>query len=267
MIEHQAVRSGDPSSDAPRTDLDFSLADKVAVVTGGASGIGAAIAAAYVAKGAAVALLDLSEPAAREQAEKLGQRAAAYPCDVTEPASVDNAVDQVVQQLGRIDVLVNSAGVVMLAPAEELSLEAWNGTIAVNLTGVFLMCQRVGRVMLEQGRGVIINLASQAATVALTDHAAYCASKFGLLGLTKVLASEWAGRGVRANTISPTVVLTDLGRKAWDNPKGDALKQQIPTGRFAYPEEIAASAVYLASDAAAMVNGADLLVDGGYTVR
>jgi NAD(P)-dependent dehydrogenase (short-subunit alcohol dehydrogenase family) len=121
--------------------------------------------------------------------------------------------------------------------------------------------------MLEQRSGKIISLASQAATVALSGHAAYCASKFGLVGLTKVLAAEWAGRGVTANTISPTVVLTDLGRQAWTGEKGERLKAQIPTGRFAYPGEIAAAAVYLASPAADMVNGADLLVDGGYTIQ
>jgi NAD(P)-dependent dehydrogenase (short-subunit alcohol dehydrogenase family) len=129
------------------------------------------------------------------------------------------------------------------------------------------MCQAVGRHMLANGGGRIINLASQAATVALDQHAAYCASKFAVVGLSKVLASEWAGRGVTVNTVSPTVVLTDLGRKAWEGEKGDALKAQIPTGRFAYPEEIAATALFLASDSAAMVNGADILVDGGYTVR
>jgi NAD(P)-dependent dehydrogenase (short-subunit alcohol dehydrogenase family) len=192
---------------------------------------------------------------------------AAFACDVTDQASVVAAVDQVMQLHGRIDVLVNSAGVVHLAPAEELSLSAWNTTLAVNLTGAFLLSQTVGRIMLEQRRGKVINLASQAASVALLAHAAYCASKFGLVGLTKVLASEWAGRGVTANTISPTVVLTDLGRKAWEGPKGDRLKEEIPTGRFAYPEEIAAAAVFLASDAADMINGADLLVDGGYTIR
>jgi NAD(P)-dependent dehydrogenase (short-subunit alcohol dehydrogenase family) len=129
------------------------------------------------------------------------------------------------------------------------------------------MSQHVGRHLLDRGRGTIISIASQAATVALEGHVAYCASKFGLVGMTKVLALEWAGRGVTANTISPTVVLTDLGRTAWDNPAGEALKQRIPVGRFARPEEIAAAAVYLASDAAALVNGADLLVDGGYTIH
>ena len=241
-------------------DLSFSLDGKVAVITGGASGIGAAIASAYAAKGAKVVILDLTVPSDRGDV-------AAFACDVTDQASVVAAVDQVMQLHGRIDVLVNSAGVVQLAPAEELSLSAWNTTLAVNLTGAFLLSQTVGRIMLEQRHGKVINLASQAASVALLAHAAYCASKFGLVGLTKVLASEWAGRGVTANTISPTVVLTDLGRKAWEGPKGDRLKEEIPTGRFAYPEEIAAAAVFLASDAADMINGADLLVDGGYTIR
>jgi NAD(P)-dependent dehydrogenase (short-subunit alcohol dehydrogenase family) len=241
-------------------DLSFSLDGKVAVITGGASGIGAAIASAYAAKGAKVVILDLTVPSEPGDV-------AAFACDVTDQASVVAAVDRVMQLHGRIDVLVNSAGVVHLAPAEELSLSAWNTTLAVNLTGAFLLCQTVGRIMLEQRHGKVINLASQAASVALLAHAAYCASKFGLVGLTKVLASEWAGRGVTANTISPTVVLTDLGRKAWEGPKGDRLKEEIPTGRFAYPEEIAAAAVFLASDAADMINGADLLVDGGYTIR
>lgn len=251
----------------PSVDFDFSLAGKVAVVTGGASGIGAAIAAGYVAKGASVAILDLSAEAAAAHAEQLGESAAAFGCDVSSAESVAAAVAAVIEKFGHIDVLVNSAGVALLAPAAELGLGAWEKTLAINLTGTFVVSQAVGRTMLEQGHGRIVNLASQAASVALTDHAAYCASKFGVVGLTKVLASEWGGSGITANTISPTVVLTDLGRKAWEGPKGDAHKAQIPTGRFAYPDEIAAAAIYLASDAAAMVNGADLVVDGGYTIR
>jgi NAD(P)-dependent dehydrogenase (short-subunit alcohol dehydrogenase family) len=248
-------------------DLNFGLDGKVAVITGGASGIGAAIAEAYAAKGAQVAILDLTLPPDEERITRLGVQSSGLTCDVTDETSVAAAIAQIQQRYGRIDVLVNSAGVVMLAPAEELSLAAWNTTLAVNLTGAFVLSQAVGRIMLAQGHGKVINLASQAATVALMAHAAYCASKFGLVGLTKVLASEWGGRGVTANTISPTVVLTELGRKAWDGPQGDELKAQIPIGRFAYPEEIAATAVFLASDAADMINGADLLVDGGYTVR
>jgi NAD(P)-dependent dehydrogenase (short-subunit alcohol dehydrogenase family) len=248
-------------------DLNFGLDGKVAVITGGASGIGAAIADAYATKGAHVVVLDLILERDDERIKRLGENSAAFRCDVTDEASVGEAVAQVHDRYGQIDVLVNSAGVVLLAPAEDLSLAAWNTTLAVNLTGAFLLSQAVGRIMLAQGHGKVINMASQAASVALAAHAAYCASKFGLLGLTKVLASEWAGRGVTANAISPTVVLTALGRKAWDGPHGDVLKAQIPTGRFAYPQEIAAAAVFLASNASDMINGADLLVDGGYTIR
>ena len=245
---------------------DFSLADKVALVTGGASGIGSAIVDAYAAKGATVVVLDKA-PEAADQKVSEGSAAAAIGCDVTVQQSVADAVSNVSARFGRIDVLINSAGIALTAPAEELTVEVWEQTMAVNLRGAFLVSQHVGRIMLAQGSGAVISLASQAATVALPGHLAYCASKFGVVGLTKVLALEWAGRGVTANTISPTVVMTPLARELWDNPAGDALKAQIPTHRFAEPEEIAAVAVFLASDAAKMINGADLLVDGGYTIR
>jgi D-threitol dehydrogenase (NAD+) len=245
---------------------DFSLAGKVAVVTGGASGIGAAIVDAYAAKGATVVVLDLAvDPAQRKVSN--GSAAAAIGCDVTSEQSVADAISMVTAQFGRVDVLVNSAGIGLMGPAEELTVDSWDLTMAVNLRGAFLVSQRVGRIMLAQGSGTVISLASQAATVALPGHLAYCASKAGLVGLTKVLALEWAGRGVTANTISPTVVMTPLAKEVWDNPEGEALKAQIPAGRFALPEEIAAVAVFLASDAAKMINGADLLVDGGYTIR
>jgi NAD(P)-dependent dehydrogenase (short-subunit alcohol dehydrogenase family) len=244
-------------------DLDFSLQGKVAIVSGGASGIGRAVVDAFAAKGATAVVADRTVEAPGGDDGTTAMLA----CDVTDPVSVDHLVTVVERRFGRVDVLVNSAGLALLGPAEELSLQQWEQTMSVNLTGAFLMSQRVGKVMLAQGSGTIISLASQAASVALPGHVAYCASKAGLVGLTKVLALEWAGRGVTVNTISPTVVLTPLGRKAWDNPDGDALKAQIPTGRFALPEEIAAAAVYLASDAARMVNGADLVVDGGYTIH
>lgn len=248
-------------------DFDFRLDGKTALVTGAAAGIGAAIASAFARKGARIAAVDLDEDGAAETAAALPTDGRGFRCDVADPDSVRGTVDAVLEAFGRVDVLVNSAGVVQLAPAEELPVTGWDATIDVNLKGTFLMCQAVGRSMLTSGGGAIVNMASQAGTVALDEHVAYCASKFGVIGVTKVLASEWGPRGVRVNTISPTVVLTELGRKAWDGPRGDALKKLIPTGRFAYPDEIAAAAVYLASDAAGMVNGADLLVDGGYTIR
>jgi D-threitol dehydrogenase (NAD+) len=249
-----------------QADYNFSLAGKVAVVTGGASGIGEAIVDAYAVKGATVVVLDLAVDAAQRKVSQ-GIAAAAVGCDVTSEQSIDDATSAVNTQFDRVDVLVNSAGIGLTGAAEELTLDTWDRTMAVNLRGAFLVSQRVGRIMLAQGSGTVISIASQAATVALPGHAAYSASKFGLVGLTKVLALEWAGRGVTANTISPTVVLTPLGKEFWDNPEGEALRAQIPTQRFALPEEIAAAAVFLASDAAKMINGVDLLVDGGYTIR
>jgi D-threitol dehydrogenase (NAD+) len=248
-------------------DLSFGLEDRVAVVTGGASGIGAAIARTFATKGAVVAIVDLNAGKAAEVAAALGPDCGAFMCDVASPESVTAAVNGIVSRYGRVDILVNNAGVVLLDPAEKLSSDAWDTTLSVNLKGTFLMSQAVGRHMLAAGSGKIINIASQAASVGLRDHAAYCASKAGVVGLTRVLAYEWAGRGVTANAISPTVVMTDLGRKAWEGEKGEAMKALIPTGRFAEPEEIAAVALFLASDAANMINGSDVLVDGGYTIQ
>ncbi|WP_457579930.1 SDR family oxidoreductase [Ensifer canadensis] len=251
----------------PQIDLNFPLTGKVALVTGGASGIGAAVASAFAAKGAKVAVLDINEDIARAKAEALGGDAKPFVCDVSDAASVHAAVAGVVATFGGIDIAVNSAGVAFLAPAEELSLDHWDKTIAINLKGSFLVTQAVGRAMIAAGKGgKIVNLASQAGTVAIEDHVAYCASKFGVIGMSKTFAAEWGKHGITVNTISPTIVLTELGKKAWSGEKGEAAKKRIPAGRFAYPEEIAAAAVFLSSAGADMINGADLLIDGGYTI-
>lgn len=254
----------------PMTDphaVSAELADRTALITGGASGIGWAIAQTFVAAGARVAIADLNAESAADRARTLGAAARAYRLDVTDAASVTSTVEAVIADLGRIDVLVNSAGIGPLAPAAELGLDVWDKTLAVNLRGTFLVAQAVGRQMLAQGSGSIINLASQAASAALDQHAAYCASKAGVLGLTRVLALEWGGRGVRTNAISPTVVMTELGRYAWTGERGEAFKKLIPAGRFAEPEEIAAAARFLASDGSQMINGIDLPVDGGFLAR
>ena len=248
-------------------DTSFSLEGKVVVVTGGASGIGAAIASMVAQKGAVVAVLDMARAPAEQVAEELGEHAVPFVVDVTNPDSVDGAISAVTKHFGRIDVLFHSAGIVALDPAESVTTQDWYRQIDVNLSGTFLVNQAAGKVMLQMGRGKIINMASQAGSIALHHHAAYCASKWGVIGLSKVLAAEWAGRGVTVNTISPTVVMTAMGKKAWAGQKGEDLKKLIPVGRFAEPEEIAAAAVFLASDASDMINGADLVIDGGYTIQ
>jgi NAD(P)-dependent dehydrogenase (short-subunit alcohol dehydrogenase family) len=245
----------------------FRLDQRVAVVTGGASGIGRAIALTFGVVGARVAVLDVQADKATEVAASCSPGSNGYFCDVSSPTSVSGVVEKVVTEFGGVDVLVNCAGVALIEPAVDLGVETWESTLNINLKGAFLLCQHVGRHMLVAGYGRIISIASQAASVGLEGHAAYCASKAGLLGLTRALAVEWGGQGVTVNTISPTVVLTDLGRAVWAGEKGEAFKRMIPSGRFAYPDEIAATALFLASEAAGMINGADILVDGGYTAR
>ena len=163
-------------------DLSFGLKGKVTVVTGGAAGIGAAIARAFVAKGARVALVDRDIDTARAHARNLGENVRAFQCDVADPSSAENAVRSVLTEFGHMDVLANCAGMVVLAPAEDLTSQMWDTTLAVNLTGTFLMSQQNGRAMLEAGGGKIINIASQAASIGLDQHAAYCASKAGVRG-------------------------------------------------------------------------------------
>lgn len=244
------------------------LEGNVAMITGGAAGIGYAIASRFISQGCRVVLLDRSE-SVRDVARQLGpvSQVLGLRADVTSSPEVEQAIGETLCHFGRLDILVNSAGIVMLDPAEALSEAAWNATLAVNLTGVFLMSQIAGRHFLQRKGGTIINLASQAGVVALPGHLAYCASKAGVIGLTQVLALEWGPHNVRVNAISPTVVLTELGRKAWSGAVAEEMLQKIPLRRFAQPEDVAAAALYLASDAANMITGTNLVIDGGYTIQ
>jgi 2-deoxy-D-gluconate 3-dehydrogenase len=220
----------------------------------------------FAERGARLALVDRDD-AVRGAASKLGSKHLGYVADVTDEAAAIATVAQLVADAGRVDILINNAGIAKLARAEETAAAMWDETMAVNLRGTFLWAREAGKAMLAAGRGGrIVNMASQAAVVGLEGHLAYCASKAGLLGMTRVLALEWGPHGITCNAILPTVVETELGRQVWAGAAGAAFKRKIPTGRFAQPEEIAMAALYLASGAAGMVNGAELLVDGGYTV-
>ena len=253
----------------PNTPASNRLDGRVALVTGAARGIGAAIGRALAVEGAAVALVDLLDDVhdvAREFASE-GHRVHAVAADVTDPAACADVVASTVDALGQLDILVNNAGVVRLAPAEALSDEDWDLTMGVNLRAPFLMARAAFGHLSRSPAGRIVNVASQAAVVGIDQHVAYCTSKAGILGLTNVLAIEWAKHGVTCNAVGPTVVLTDLGKQAWAGEKGEAMKAKIPVGRFALPEEVAASVVFLASDAAAMINGHHLIIDGGFVVQ
>lgn len=253
------------SAASPGRDFD----GRTALVTGGAGGIGLAIARQLAEGGARVALVDLERQALDVAVASLAEprRHLALAVDVTRPKGVEHAVATVLEATGRIDILVNSAGVALLEPAGEVSEAAWERTLAVNLTAPLLLAQAVAPAMRRQRHGRIINLASQASVVALRRHAAYCASKAGLVGLTRVLALEWASDGITVNAISPTVVDTPLGRKAWAGQVGEAMRALIPTGRLAQPEEVARLAVFLAGTHAGMLTGENIVIDGGYSIQ
>ena len=247
-------------------EAGFRLDGKVALITGAAAGIGYAISELFAAQGANLVLLDLSEEV-RNVAQKLPGDHLAMPCNVAEVAQIQKAVEKAVEKYGKIDILVNNAGVALLNKATEVTENEWDTTMAVNLRAPFFLAQAVAKVMTKNGGGQIVNMASQASVIALDRHVAYCASKAAIVSMTEVLAIEWARAGITVNAISPTVVETALGKKAWAGEVGEAMKQKIPVGRFAQPEEIASAALYLVSEHTRIMTGSNVVIDGGYTIQ
>ncbi|MDR2468800.1 MAG: D-threitol dehydrogenase [Spirochaetaceae bacterium] len=248
-------------------DANFSLKNKTAIVTGGSSGIGLA-AAEFLAKKGVNLVLCGTRSDVDVIAKKLNANSIGVAGDICDAAYRKSLIDAGVKTFGKIDILINSAGISALDKAETLEEKLWDKVINVNLKASFMMAQAYGAYCIENKiAGCIINMGSQAGTVALDRHVAYCVSKGGIIAMTKVLAMEWGKYGIRVNCISPTVVLTEMGHKAWDGPAGDAFKKEIPAGRFAEPDEIAGIIAFLCSDAAAMITGHDLLVDGGFTIK
>jgi NAD(P)-dependent dehydrogenase (short-subunit alcohol dehydrogenase family) len=234
------------------------------LITGAAGGIGAEMAKAFAAAGARLVLVDVVD--ASELAKQLGADHRAYTLDLLDPAAIASLVPKVGDECG-IDILINNAGIGVVAPAEKQTAEEWDRAQAINLRAPWLMAAAALPYLKASGRGRIINIASQAGVVAIAEHAAYGASKAGLIGLTKVLALEWAQYGVTVNAISPTVVETPMAMVGWSGEKGEKARKEIPVGRFARPAEIASAAVYLASNEAGIITGENLIMDGGYTIR
>lgn len=245
--------------------MDQSFSGKIAIVTGAASGIGYTVAHHLAERGARIVGVDLNERVTELATELPGTGHHGIVKNLTDPAAATEAVAETVETVGIPHILVNSAGLALLDSAVDVTPDRWQLTLDVNLSGTFYMAQAAGRVMLQAGFGRIINLASQAAIVGLDQHAAYCASKAAVIGLTHVLSLEWARQGITVNAVSPTVVETPLGKAAWAGEKGEKAKNDIPVGRFARPEEVAALIAFLAGDDAAMITGSNVVMDGGFT--
>jgi NAD(P)-dependent dehydrogenase (short-subunit alcohol dehydrogenase family) len=244
----------------------FDFTGRVVVVTGAASGIGKVAAELFRERGARLALIDRS-PKVASVADEIGGGASGWEADIADEAQVVGTIGEIGDRFGRIDVLINNAGIGGVWPAEETKGLDWSRVIAVNLTGQFLVAREAAKRMLAAGRGRIVIMASQAALVGLEGHAAYGASKAGLLGMLRTMAVEWGPRGVTVNAISPTVVDTDMSLAFWSGEKGERARTEIPLRRFARPREVAYAAMFLASDAAAMITGTNLVIDGGRTIR
>ncbi len=244
------------------------LKGKVAVVVGGTSGIGRAIAHGFAQAGADVVptsrRAEQVDAAARE-IEEFGQRSLRVTSDVADRSSLERVLSESVAAFGQVDILVNSAGRTKRAPTIDYPEDEWNAIIDTNLTGTLRACQVFGKHMLERGSGSIINIASLSTFVALFEVAAYSASKAAVGSLTKSLAVEWASRGVRVNAIAPGVFRTALNQKLLDETdRGREFLLRTPMRRFGNVEELAGAAIFLASDAASFVTGEIIAVDGGF---
>ena len=250
----------------------FSLKGKRALVTGGAQGLGLSIAEAFCAAGAVVTLADINADSVEAAAAELrqeGAQAYAVVCDVSSEEQVAAAVASAAEQMGGLDIMVANAGVSTRAPAEEMTLDQWNRVIDIDLKGVFLCDREAGRYMLTHGGGSIINMSSIIGIVGnTTGNSNYAAAKGGVSSMTKVMAVEWAQRGIRVNAIAPAQTATKLIEGLMrDNPATRTyFEQHIPMGRLGKPCEIASAAVFLAADASSFVTGQAIAVDGGVTI-
>ena len=248
----------------------MSLAGRVAVVTGASRGLGRAIALALAEAGADVALAarakrDLEDTGALVQ--RAGRRALVAPTDVASYAEVEALMGRAVRELGRLDIVVNNAGVAKVAPLAEMTPDAWRFMVDANLTGVFNGCRAAAPHLIAQKSGKVINVASVLGQVGLPGYTIYAATKGGVIALTRALGVEWARHGIQVNAIAPGWFATDMTDPAFSDPKiNERLTRDIPMRRIGRPEEIGPLAVYLASDASAFMTGQTIFLDGGHSV-
>ena len=247
------------------------LEGKKAVVTGGSRGIGMEIVKLFLQEGASVTFMDLMESEYMGQYEALAkERGTSVVYKKTNVASEEevNSVTKEILDEGNVDILVNNAGIALLESVVNLQPEHWDAVLNVNLRAPALISKVIANHMIANGKGAIVNVSSAAGVTALKEHAAYCASKYGLIGLSQVMAVELGPHNIRVNVVAPTVVMTEMGIQVWSDPaKSEPMLAKIPLNRFAEPINIADAVMFLASEEASMINGVVLCVDGGYTAQ
>jgi len=248
----------------------FDLSGKVALVVGGHGGIGKAIALGLADAGADVIVSSRNLEALKgtvKEIEAKGRKSLAVTADIVDEKQVNDMVAKILKVFPRIDILVNAAGLAIRKPAQSFPIDEWQKVMDTNTRGTFLCCQAVGRVMLKQKTGRIINISSVRGRYGLpANYAAYCASKGAVDSLTRTLACEWAKSNVLVNAVAPTIVETDLTKSALADPAyAKQMKDRIPMGKWAVPEDIVGPAIFFASDASSFVTGQILYIDGGVT--
>ena len=247
----------------------FDLSGKVAVVTGGNRGLGAAIAEGYAASGAAVAVISTKHSrAVEENLKSLTTSAKSYGFDLKNFDKYQELIDEILSDFGTIDILVNCAGVQRRSPAVDFPVEDWDFVSDINLKSPFLLCQSAGKIMLEKGSGKIVNIASLLSFQGGITVPAYAAAKSGVSGFTKSLSNEWAKHGINVNCIAPGYFATDMNEALInDENRYRQITERIPAGRWGQPKDIVGAAIFLASNASDYINGFTLAVDGGWLGR
>jgi NAD(P)-dependent dehydrogenase (short-subunit alcohol dehydrogenase family) len=248
--------------------LDFTLTDKVALVTGASRGIGRALALGLAQAGAQVILTGRDEEALRTVAEAITAPLAlpvVLPLDVTKTDALTSQLDQAVATTGGLDILINNAGFESVCPSLEVTQQLWDSIVDTNLKGAFFMAQAAARIMRRGQGGAMVNLCSLSSSVGIPTAVAYTSSKSGLLGMTRALAAEWAGHGIRVNAIAPGYFRTDMTEVFFQNETwAKAMLERIPLGRFGTMSDLVGATVFLAGPAASYITGQMLTIDGGY---
>jgi 2-deoxy-D-gluconate 3-dehydrogenase len=248
----------------------FKLDDRVAIVTGGNRGLGEAIALGLAQSGADIAIVQRSseEPSVVQEIKNIGRKCKVIPFDLAQSSNIQSIVDLTLEQFGRIDILVNNAGVQKRSPSAEFSEADWDLVMDVNSKAVFFLCQAAGKVMIEQGKGKIINIASLLSFQGGYTVPAYAASKGAVAQFTKSLSNEWAKQGVNVNAIAPGYMATEMNTALInDETRSSQILQRIPAGRWGNPDDLVGGVIYLASEASNYVNGEILTIDGGWMGR